>query len=197
MVEGVLVIDARGNILLMNPTLKNLLHLSQETGGKNTLEVVRNIKVQEMIEKVLKNPQGIEVEEISFLLPEEKIFAVHATLIVREGAAEGVVAIFHDITELRRLEQVRREFVANVSHELRTPLASIKGYAETLLDGALGDPENAKDFLKIIHSDADRLARLINDILDLSKIESGNLKMDFRPVAMQTVIERVIEGLKK
>jgi len=98
---------------------------------------------------------------------------------------EGAILVFHDITELRRLEKIRQDFVANVSHELRTPISSIKGYAETLLDGALKDKINAKEFISIIYQDANRLASLINDLLDLSKIESGKLKMSF--TALDTV----------
>lgn len=101
------------------------------------------------------------------------------------------------ISELRLLEKVRQDFVANVSHELRTPLANIKGYAETLLSGALDDRENAKDFLHIIYKESDRLSKLIDDLLDLSKIESGKMKMEFKPVELKPIVLRVTDILKK
>ncbi|MFA5259859.1 MAG: ATP-binding protein, partial [Candidatus Omnitrophota bacterium] len=197
MFEGVLVIDYEGYIRLMNEPFKKIFHVNEEPTGKHTLEIIRNIKVQEIVDTVLKQPQGVESAEISVLLPQEKIFLVHASPIIRGDFSEGVVVVFHDITELRRMERVRREFVANVSHELRTPLASIKGYAETLLDGALADKENAEEFLKIIHMDAERLARLIKDILDLSKVESGVLKLNLKPVSIRQVADRILEGLQR
>ncbi len=197
MIEGVLVIDKQGRIVLMNESFRQFFHIKEETSGKNTLEVIRNLKVKEMVDKVLKSPAGVESTEISVSVPEEKGMLVHAAPILRAGQLEGVVVVFHDITQLRHMERLRREFVANVSHELRTPLASIKGYAETLLDGALEDKDNARDFLNIIHADAERLARLINDTLDLSKIESGSLEFQFRPVDAGDVVVRVLKGLQR
>ncbi|MBN1869306.1 MAG: PAS domain-containing protein [Candidatus Omnitrophica bacterium] len=197
MSEGVLVINREGQILLMNEPFKRIFHVAEEPTGKSTLEIIRNIKVQEVVDKVLKQPQGVESAEITVLLPEEKNILVYAAPIVRAQQLEGVVVVFHDITELRKMEGIRREFVANVSHELRTPLASIRGYAETLLDGALADKEHAEEFLKIIHMDAERLARLIQDILDLSKIESGILKLKLQPVSISKVADRVLEGLQR
>ncbi|MCK4519036.1 MAG: HAMP domain-containing protein [Candidatus Omnitrophica bacterium] len=197
MFEGVMVVDIRGEILLMNQALKDFLLVKEEPHGKKPLEVVRNIEIQEIIDKVLKIKQGVQSREISLLLPEEKTLLLHAAPVVREGATEGAVLVFHDITNLRRLEKMRQDFVANVSHELRTPIASIKGYAETLIEGALDDKENARDFLKIIYSDSDRLAKLIDDILDLSRVESGRFKMTLMPSAVKPIIERVAAGLKK
>jgi len=197
MFEGVLVIDSRGYIRLMNESFKRIFHVSEDPAGKHTMEVIRNLRLQEVVDLVLRQPQGVESFEISLLLPEEKFFFVHAAPILRAGQADGVVVVFHDITELRKMETMRREFVANVSHELRTPLASIKGYAETLLDGALSDRDNAEEFLRIIHSDAERLARLIRDILDLSKIESGTLKLEIKKISLSAVADRVIAGLRR
>lgn len=197
MFEGVMVVDVKGAILLMNHTLRDFLLVKDEPLGKKPLEVIRNIEIQEIADNALKLKQGVESREISVLLPEEKILLVHATPVVRDGVAEGAVLVFHDITELKRLEKVRQDFVANVSHELRTPVSSIKGYAETLLERALEDKENAKDFLKIIYSDSDRLAKLIDDLLDLSKIESGKLKMILKPCAIEPIIKKVVSGLNK
>ncbi len=197
MFEGVMVVDLNGTILLMNQSLSDFFHIKQEPTGKKPLEVIRNIEIQEIVEAVLKMRQGVKSREISVLLPEEKILLVHATPVVRSGRPESAVLVFHDITNLRRLEKIRRDFVANVSHELRTPVASIKGFAETLLEGALEDKKNARDFIKIIHADSDRLAKLIDDLLDLSKIESGKLQLALQPVALMPVVKRVVSGLSK
>ncbi|MDY6861435.1 MAG: ATP-binding protein [Thermodesulfobacteriota bacterium] len=195
MFEGVMVVDMDGTILLMNHALKNFLQIKKEAVGKKLLEVVRNIEIHQIVDKTLQRKQGVQTHEISLLLPEEKIALIHATQVSREGKPEGVVLVFHDITELRRFERMRQDFVANVSHELRTPVTSIKGYAETLIEGALEDKENAHDFLKIIFSDANRLAKLIDDLLDLSKIESGKLKINLRPFTLKPLIEGVVSDL--
>lgn len=198
MSEGVMVIDIDGRILLMNQTLKDILYIKDDPVGKRTFEVIHNIDIQKIANNVLRSKQRVESIEISFFIREEKILFVHATsIIIQDDKTEGAVLVFHDITELRRLEKIRQDFVANVSHELRTPVSSIKGYAETLLDGALEDKENAEDFLKIIHSSSDRLAKLVDDLLDLSKIESGALKMILRPSVIEPIIQRVVSGMNK
>ncbi len=197
MFEGVMVVDIKGAILLMNQTLKDFLLVKEDPAGKKPLEVIRNIEIQEIADNGLKLKQGVKSHEISVFLPEEKILLLHAAPIIRDGKPEGTVLVFHDITGLRHLEKIRQEFVANVSHELRTPVSSIKGYAETLLEGALDDKENAMDFLKIIHSDSERLARLIDDLLDLSKIESGKLKSTLKQCAVEPIIKRVVSSLNK
>jgi len=196
MFEGVMVVDLKGLILLMNQTLKDFLRVKEESVGKKPLEVIRNIEIQEIADIVLKLQGGVKSREISVLVPEEKILLIHATPVIQEGKPKGAVLVFHDITNLRLLEKVRQDFVANVSHELRTPITSIKGYAETLLEGALEDKENAKDFLKIIYSDSDRLAKLIDDLLDLSKIESDKLRLALKPCAIEPIVQRVVSGLR-
>ncbi len=197
MFEGVMVLDAGGKIRLMNERLKEYLKVEDEPVGRKPLEVIRNIEIQEIVDKSLKIKKGLESREIFVLVPDEKILSIHATPIINKGNTEGSVLVFYDITELRRLEKIRQDFVANVSHELRTPISSIKGYAETLLDGALDDKENARDFIEVIHSDSERLASLINDILDLSKIESGQLKLILSPISIIPVIKKVIKLLDK
>jgi two-component system phosphate regulon sensor histidine kinase PhoR len=197
MFEGVMVLDADGKIRLMNERLKEYLKVEDNPIGKKTLEIIRNIEIQEIVDKSLKIKKGLESREISVLVPDERILSIHATPIINKGNTEGSVLVFYDITDLRRLEKIRQDFVANVSHELRTPIASIKGYAETLLDGAIDDKENAKDFIEIIHSDSERLASLINDILDLSKIESGQLKLTMQPISLTPIIKKVVKLLSK
>lgn len=197
MFEGVMVVDSKGTILLMNQSLKDFLLIKEEPMGRKPIEVLRNVEIQEIIDSTLKLKKGVVSKEVSLLLPEEKTLLIHAAPVIREERIDGAVLVVHDITELRRLERIRQDFVANVSHELRTPVSSIKGYAETLLEGALKDKENAKDFLQIIYSDSERLAKLIDDILDLSKIESGKLKMDLKSQEIKPLIQRVVSQLKK
>lgn len=196
MFDGVMVIDGRGAVVLMNRTLKELLQVDTEVTGKKPLEVIRNIDIQELAERVLASHSRLESREITLLLPEERVLLAHATPVLRDGTADGAVLVFHDITELRRLERIRRDFVANVSHELRTPVSTIRGYAETLLEGALEDKAHAREFLKIIHDDSDRLVKLINDLLDLSRIESGALPLNFQECALGPVVDKVLTAMR-
>ncbi len=192
MFEGVMVVDHIGRILLMNGSLRELLRVKHEVEGRKPLEILRNVEVQEIVDKVLDMEDGVESREISILFPEEKRIIVHGTPISRGKKIEGAVLVFHDVTEIRHLENVRKDFVANVSHELRTPASNIKGFAETLSSGAIDDKERAKEFIKIIESNSDRLVRLIEDLLDLSKIESGKGGMNLRPSSLYTIIKKVI-----
>ncbi|MFA5144460.1 MAG: ATP-binding protein [Candidatus Omnitrophota bacterium] len=200
MFEGVIVIDEKERIILMNPSLRKFFLLDSSPEGKKPLEVIRNSAIGEMVDRILKGKQHLATEEIAVNTPEEKILKVNGVPIMRNNKLEGAILVFHDITELRRLEKIRQDFVANVSHELRTPISSIKGYAETLLEGALEDKDNAKEFINIIYQDSNRLSQLINDLLDLSKIESGKLKMSFvalEPAAFIKRVAAVIESQAK
>lgn len=116
-----------------------------------------------------------------------------APVVGEHGRWLGVVLVMHDVTELIRLEQIRRDFVANVSHELRTPITSIKGFSETLLDGAYKDENMLLSFLEIIYKESNRLQELINDLLELSKIEQHGFSVDIAPTSLQEVIARVVD----
>jgi two-component system phosphate regulon sensor histidine kinase PhoR len=192
MFEGVIVTDDKEKIILMNPSLRKIFFVDTNPEGKKPLEVIRNTAVQDIVDRIIQGKQGLATEEITVNIPEKKILKVNGVPILRNNEFEGAILVFHDITELRRLEQTRQDFVANVSHELRTPISSIKGYAETLLEGALEDKDNAKEFIGIIYQDSNRLANLINDLLDLSKIESGKMKMNFVSLDPVSVIRRAI-----
>ena len=119
-----------------------------------------------------------------------------AEAIFHDGKKEGTILVFHDLTRLKQLERTREEFVANVSHELRTPLSLIKGYVETLLDGAKDNPEVSTKFLKTIHRNSERLQFLIEDLLTISQLESGRLKMNLQPVKLRPLVDRVLEDFK-
>ncbi|HMC83181.1 MAG TPA: ATP-binding protein [Candidatus Polarisedimenticolia bacterium] len=142
--------------------------------------------LQEAVEAALSADESIARE---FTLPGSRGRSIRASLAsIREGGRQmGAVAVFHDVTELRRLETVRREFVANVSHELRTPLTAIRGYAETLKDGGLGDSGQAAEFVEVIHRNTLRLQSLIEDLLDLSSIEQGQARISLGPVSLREV----------
>ena len=197
MFDGVMVIDQSGGIVLMNQSLKEFLQVDSTVTGKKPLEVIRNIDIQELAQRVLTSHSRLESREITLLLPEERVLLAHATPVLRAGAVDGAVLVFHDITELRRLEKVRQDFVANVSHELRTPVSTIRGYAETLLEGALEDKAHAREFLRIIYDDAGRLTKLINDLLDLSRIESGKMKLALEECSLEAVVDKVLTGMDK
>ena len=197
MFDGVMVVDSYGKILLMNETLRKVFMVEIDPVGRKPLEVVRNIEIQEMLDNVLGGKENITTKELSILFSEEKIFHVHATQIKHDEKLEGAVLLFHNITELRKLENIRKDFVANVSHELRTPVSNIKGYSETLIDGAINDKKNAEDFLRVIYSDANRLEVLIADLLDLSKIESGKVRLDFKETPVKEFIEKIVCGMQK
>lgn len=177
MFEGVMVLNSGGSIELMNDSLKKMTGVEIDPLGKRPIEVIRNSAIQEVSEDVLKMKSPSVITREEFILPLKKHLLIHATPVFNKGEILGSVIVFSDITELRRLELVRKDFVANVSHELRTPVSNIQGYAETLLDGALKD-NNARDFVDIIHAEAKRLSFLINDILELSKVESGSYKLN-------------------
>jgi two-component system phosphate regulon sensor histidine kinase PhoR len=197
MFEGVMVTDKFENIILMNPSLRKLFLVDSNPEGKNSLEVTRNTALQEILDKIIKKGQRLIIEEIVINFPEEKTLKISGVSIDRNNKLEGAILVFHDITELRRLEKIRQEFVANVSHELRTPISSIKGYAETLLEGALDDKNNAKEFINIIYQDSNRLAKLIDDLLDLSKIESGRINLTFIPLESIPTLKRIIAIMEK
>ena len=192
MFEGVILTNEKGEIVLANPSIRKLFMVDSSPEGRVPIEMVRNTAIQDIVDRVLQEKQRLTTKEITISVPEEKIILINGVPVLQNGRLEGAILVFHDITELRRLERVRQDFVANVSHELRTPISSIKGYAETLLEGALNDKDNAKDFVEIIYRDSERLAQLIDDLLDLSKIESDKMKMVFFPTDVRDILERSI-----
>ncbi len=193
MPEGVLVIDGENHIRLINQSLCAMFGINENILGKTPLEAIHIYDVKEIAQNILSQKSEKEEREISIVFPHEKILKVFASTVRPNGA----ILVFHDITQLKHLERVRRDFVANVSHELRTPVSTIKGYAETLLDGAIDDRANAIDFLEIIKSDANRLSLLINDLLDLSRLESGTLLVSHSPVDFGVLVEDVLKKLSK
>lgn len=196
MVEGVMVLDVQGRLLRMNPAAERMFGLSSGScSGQHIDRVIRHQEFAELVRRVLasKEQGGGEIT----MRPSGTTLRIEATVTDCQRDDEAcAVFVLHDITALRRLEKVRKDFVANVSHELRTPLTSIKGYVEALLDGALSNPAQAEPFLQIISRQADRLNLIIEDLLQLSQIESGQVHFKHEPVDLKDLIERSLAMIK-
>ncbi|MGH9724294.1 MAG: ATP-binding protein [Candidatus Acidiferrales bacterium] len=209
MVEGVAVIDGQERLVFYNRAFAEILNLGSENcEGRPVIEVVRHSDLLNLIRLALRGEEGLQ-SEIAMGFIQARNFSVTAAPVMPfdhpAGAApanddatgtdkpSGAVVVLHDVTELRRLERVRQDFVANVSHEFKTPLTAIQGFAETLLGGALEDPQNNRRFLQIIRDHAARLARLTNDLLKLARIEAGKLDVVLQPVGIAELIEGCAE----
>jgi two-component system phosphate regulon sensor histidine kinase PhoR len=195
MVEGVIAVDGHDRILTMNERARAIFGLPTRSEGHPFMEVVRNADLHTMVRASRVTEAGaVSHREVRLLTPAPRTVEVNAVPLVLMGdlPGVGVVLVLYDVTALRRLEQVRTEFVANVSHELRTPLTAIQGYLETLLGGALEERENARRFLDIAFRHTERLGRLLNDLTDLSNIELNKVKLVLEPVALEEIIDSVI-----
>jgi two-component system phosphate regulon sensor histidine kinase PhoR len=197
MIEGVLAVDRQGKVLLVNDALSRMFELNASFYGKPHYEVIRDPELNEFIQKVLSS--GLKKsKEISFIHPPERDFMIQSAL-VRQPREGGIFAVFsfHDITELKKLERVRKDFVANVSHELRTPLTSIKGFVEALQDGSINNPEQSFRFLSIISQHTNRMNKIISDLLQLSQIESKEFELKIEPFSLKELVEEVVYILKR
>ena len=196
MVEGVIAVDTEKHIIRLNRAATSLLGIDPPgVEGKSIYDVVRNTALLDFVGETLAKEKP-EESEITLYAGEEKILQVHGTRLRDEQERViGVLVVLNDVTRIRQLESVRREFVLNASHEIRTPVTSIKGFVETLLEGALDDRENVERFLGIIARHADRLNAIVEDLLDLSRIEQeaegGEISMTEESV--EHVIEEALE----
>lgn len=201
--EGVLIVDASQRINLANDSLHRMFDLRTPWRDRTLLEVFRDHTLHEIVRAALEEgtPQNRELaldvrQDQRYV---RKHFAITAASLrpPDSDTPKGAIAIFHDITELKALEAMRRDFVANVSHELRTPLAIINGYLETLLDGAMDDRDTAEKFLRVMWKHNQRLNLLIEDLLSLSQLETRHAAgLNFEPVPLRACLERVIERLE-
>jgi two-component system phosphate regulon sensor histidine kinase PhoR len=194
MVEGVLAVDGSLRITFANASFARAVGASSPIPAKTPLvEVVRAPELREVLTGVLT--AGESVKRRMQLPAADRVFEVQAAPLT-SGSARGAIAILHDITDLERLERIRRDFVANVSHELRTPLTAIRGYAETLLEGALEDQENNRRFLEIIKAHAIRLNNISSDLLALSELESGRARREPEAVSVRGAVDSALRTLE-
>jgi two-component system phosphate regulon sensor histidine kinase PhoR len=205
------VIDAQERLVFCNRAFSEILNIdSKSSEGRPLIEVVRNSELTGLIRKALDGEEGLQSDIVTGIVLQQSFSVTAAPVKALEPTASashlsrantafptqkpsGAVVVLHDVTELRRLERVRQDFVANVSHEFKTPLTAIQGFAETLLGGALEDPKNNRRFLEIMRDHANRLARLTDDLLKLARIEAGKLELEFSPVGVIEFIERCAE----
>ena len=195
MIEGVLAIDATGHLVSMNNAAANLLDVDAEkVQSRNIEEIFRNPDVQKFITDTLAG-KGPSETDVFMQADGGRYFHVNGAKLASKTSAAGAVIVLNDMTRMRRLEEVRRDFVANVSHELKTPITSIKGFVETLLEGAIKEPAQAKRFLQIIAKHSDRLNAIIEDLLSLSRLEidTQQRSINFEPEKISTVIESAVE----
>jgi two-component system phosphate regulon sensor histidine kinase PhoR len=196
MVEGVAVVNASERLLFANPGFAEILDLDlPPQSGSALVEAVRQTELLEAVRQVLAGDPRVETEIVTGTL-RQHFFAVTVAA-VSAAETSGAVIVLHDITDLRKLERVRRDFVANVSHEFKTPLTAIQGFAETLLAGAIDDAQNRVRFLEIILEHSHRLARLTDDLLRLSQMDADRLGLEIRGVGVQQFVESCVETAQR
>jgi len=196
MVDGVIMVNARKRVLLVNRAGREIFGLeNEEVLDRHHLELFHSAELDGKLDLVLSTGAPT-VQELKIFYPDEKLLEAYlAPVKNEEGLVTGAILVVRDISQREKLDRIRRDFVANVSHELLTPLTSIKGFAETLLEGALEDAENARRFIGIIDQEAGRLIRLINDLLDLSRLEAEGVQIKKQAVELGPVVNRVISLL--
>jgi two-component system, OmpR family, phosphate regulon sensor histidine kinase PhoR len=196
MVEGLLVLDERGRILLANRAFRELFGVTVDIRSRTIIEAVRLHELAEVVEFLGTEKQVLGME-LKISRPSERWLEINgAAIFDGAGRRQGTILVLHDLTRLKRLENTRKDFVANVSHELRTPLSLIQGYVETLLDGAKDNPEVASKFLHTIDRNAERLRLLIEDLLVISELESGRVRLDIQPMLVRPVVQKVLDDFK-
>jgi two-component system phosphate regulon sensor histidine kinase PhoR len=196
MAEGVLLLDLHCQVRLLNNALAGLVGVNRAVEGLTVSAALGWPELDQLVRRIRreKNITGVELRPPQ---TPDLVLQVNASRFGdTAGPPEGILLVFHDISRLKQLENTRQEFVANVSHELRTPLSLIKGYIETLLDGACNDPAIATRFLQTIDKHVDRLSYLIEDLLTISRLESGQIVLNTQPVALRAAVNRVLDDLE-
>ncbi|MFH0984820.1 MAG: ATP-binding protein [Candidatus Omnitrophota bacterium] len=194
--EGVIAVDRQKQVVLVNPTAEKLFGcMASEVQRKSLIEITRHPQIEKIVDLAFREQKTVS-EELHLSGETKKVLRL--SVVVLKGPAREIdgILVFHDMTELRRLENIRKEFVANVSHELRTPLTSIKGFIETLLAGASKDPATSERFLKIVAEETDRLGRLVEDILTLGEIEQGASLIKKEKVDLSAELPAILERFK-
>lgn len=191
MVEGVLLMDQNDQVLLANRALRKMLGLANDPSGQAASDIIRNADLLAAIAQA-REGRPLVTGQMRTLGPPNRYLEVSVVNLDQNRVGAGRVVVLHDITERKRTEEVRRDFVANVSHELRTPLAAIRGSVETLLDGALDSPEDARRFTEMIARHVVRLQRIVQDLLDLAALENGSLSTQFEEVNAGAFCETLV-----
>jgi two-component system, OmpR family, phosphate regulon sensor histidine kinase PhoR len=193
MIEGLVVIDAQRHMVAANRAAEEMFSFSRMMAGGMLLEAIRQHEVAAIAQRAMTEAAPVE-QEIRIERPQPRILQVSAVALhAGSGDATGAVLVFHDVTRLRQLEGMRQDFVANVSHELRTPLSLIRSAAETLLDGGKSDAAVTSRFLEIIDRNAGRLTALIDDLLLLSRLDSGRLELECEPVELRAAVQESMD----
>ena len=197
--SGMILIDSRGYISLVNRSYKEIFHVTDEEYlDRLYYESFHHTEIVELVEEIFMTEVKVRKQVLLPLEIERKHFEVYgAPIIGTNHEWKGIVLVFHDITELKKLEQMRKDFLANVSHELKTPITSIKGFSETLLDGAMENQQFCEHFLHIILKESERMQGLIEDLLDLSKIEQQGFKLNMGTVDIKGLLEEIQMVLDK
>lgn len=196
MAEGLVLLDETGRIQLANRAFSQLFGVTTEIRSRTIMEALRLHELTELVD-TLGTQKQVLGRELKIARPLERWLQVNGSAILdASGRRHGTILVFHDLTRLKKLERTRQEFVANVSHELRTPLSLIKGYVETLLEGAKDNPEVAAKFLQTIDRNAERLRLLIEDLLTISELESGRVKLNLQSVSLRPLAEKVLADFK-
>ncbi|HLO10954.1 MAG TPA: ATP-binding protein [Pseudoneobacillus sp.] len=196
--SALILIDNRGYISLINKAYKEIFHVDpNQFLLKLYYDVIGHKNITELIEEIFMTERKVKRQLLLPLDIERRYFEVFGSPIIgTNNEWKGVLLVFHDITELKKLEQMRKDFVANVSHELKTPITSIKGFSETLLDGAMKDEATLKAFLSIVLKESDRLQTLIQDLLDLSKIEQQGFHLNIEEIDIMILLNEVMAMLE-
>lgn len=196
MVEGVISVNSETRITSVNPSGEKIFGIKKnDAEGALFLEALPNNDLAELIDRVIRTGEAVS-RELVLAWPVQKTFQINASPIFERNRIHGCLLVIHDITEIRRLEAIRKDFVANVSHELKTPLTSIKGFVETLIEGALEDKENSRHFLRIIEEHVTRIDNLVNDLLDLSYFESKAVRLQKQPLDIKELVDGALAGFK-
>jgi two-component system, OmpR family, phosphate regulon sensor histidine kinase PhoR len=196
MSDGVIMVDIRGRVVLANRAFRKVFLINERIEGKQIMEVLRNAEVLGLFNRTM-DTWDIAASEITVSRVDKDLYLFATAVPIYSGdSVSGTVITLHDITRLKLLEEMRKDFVANVSHEIKTPITAIRGFAETLLDGAIDDKDNAVRFLGMIKNHSERLNSLVDDLLTLSRIELGDIIVSKTEVKLDDVIDTVFAMLK-
>ena len=196
MLAGVLILDGKGRVRLVNSALQRLFNLPNNIQNKTLLETIRSHELHEIVQTAA-NQGPVASRELNFpSAAKNRYFSISAAGLKDSDAQSGVIVLFHDLTQIKLLENKRKDFIANVNHELRTPLSMIKGCVETLLDGNAPNPQDQERFLQKIQKHSDRLTFLIEDLLALSQLEPGQIAMNHAQIQLAPLIQRVFDDLQ-